>query len=81
MRGSPDTGRPARDGEVTIRINGERIRVPTGSSVEFVIEDRGLKGKRVAVELNREILPRSRWETTVLAASDTVEIVQFVGGG
>jgi len=41
----------------------------------------GLKSDRVAVELNRDIVPREQWEKTSLSADDRLEIVHFVGGG
>jgi thiamine biosynthesis protein ThiS len=41
----------------------------------------GLKSDRVAVELNRDIVPRDQWDTTNLSDGDRLEIVHFVGGG
>jgi len=41
----------------------------------------GMKPDRVAVELNREIVPRDRWSATLLNQGDRLEIVHFVGGG
>jgi thiamine biosynthesis protein ThiS len=41
----------------------------------------GLAPERVAIERNRDIVPRNRWPETVLADGDSLEIVHFVGGG
>jgi thiamine biosynthesis protein ThiS len=45
------------------------------------LEQLGLNSGRVAIEYNLQILPRAKWEATLLAAGDRLEIVQFVGGG
>ncbi len=63
-------------------INGESREVPSAvSSVSDLLAWLHLKADRVAVELNREISPRARWEEVRLAEGDKLEIVQFVGGG
>jgi thiamine biosynthesis protein ThiS len=62
-------------------LNGEVESVAAGLSVAGLLAGRGLPERGVAVELNREIVPRSAWATTWLADGDRVEIVQFVGGG
>jgi thiamine biosynthesis protein ThiS len=46
-----------------------------------LIEQLGMKQDRVAVELNRDIVPRAKWAETNLAEGDKLEIVHFVGGG
>jgi sulfur carrier protein len=46
-----------------------------------LIEQLSLQGTRIAVELNREIVPRSRYDATPLTSGDKVEIVQAIGGG
>jgi thiamine biosynthesis protein ThiS len=63
-----------------LTINGE----PQSSSAEtlaVLVEQLGMKPDRVAIELNREIVPRDRWPQTPLREGDRLEIVQFVGGG
>ena len=52
-----------------------------GTTVGALIEELGLGNRRVAVERNREVVPRAQHATTALAAGDHVEIVTFVGGG
>jgi thiamine biosynthesis protein ThiS len=61
-------------------INGEE-RNYTASTLDALIEELGMKGDRVAVELNREIKPRENWRVTELQDGDKLEIVHFVGGG
>jgi sulfur carrier protein len=62
-------------------INGEEKSFAASMSLARLIEELGMKGDRVAVELNREIVPRAQWDETVLNAGDRLEIVHFVGGG
>ena len=51
------------------------------ASVDGVVAALGLKGDRVAVELNGEIVPRSGWTATSVNNGDRIEVVHFVGGG
>jgi thiamine biosynthesis protein ThiS len=62
-------------------VNGEQKTFPQALSLVQLIETLGMKGDRVAVELNREIVPRSQWSDTELHDGDRLEIVHFVGGG
>lgn len=66
---------------VEIRLNGEARDVGDGLSLADLLEFLGFANRRVAVELNRDIVPRQRYASTRLAAGDVVEVVQFVGGG
>jgi thiamine biosynthesis protein ThiS len=66
---------------MTVTINGESREIPDGLSVSDLLSHLGLVAGRVAVERNRDILPRDRWASTPVAAGDTFEIVHFVGGG
>jgi thiamine biosynthesis protein ThiS len=63
-----------------LTINGEE-REYTASTLDALIEELGMKGDRVAVELNREIVPRGNWSASKLKDGDRLEIVHFVGGG
>jgi thiamine biosynthesis protein ThiS len=66
---------------MNLTINGEsRILSPAGT-LDALVEQLGMKSDRVAIELNREIVPRSLWAQTPLKDGDRLEIVQFVGGG
>lgn len=64
-----------------IRLNGELRDVAEGLTVAALLTELGLAGRRVAVERNGEIAPRSRHAELVLQAGDCVEIVQAIGGG
>ncbi len=68
--------------QITITLNGEPKQVAQGTSIAtLVATELGLDPTRVAVERNREIAPRSGWESATLAEGDELEIVHFVGGG
>ncbi len=64
-----------------IQINGEKKEITAGLSVAQMLQELGVRPGRVVVELNREILSRDAHEGTFLREGDTIEIVQFVGGG
>ena len=66
--------------ELSLLFNGEKKAV-TSSTVAELLREFHLEGKKVAVERNREIVPRSEYETTALQENDSIEIVHFVGGG
>jgi thiamine biosynthesis protein ThiS len=61
-------------------INGEE-RNFAAATLEALIEELGMTSNRVAVELNREIVPRESWSATALKDGDRLEVVHFVGGG
>lgn len=62
-------------------VNGETRLVPEGTTVMELLEKMALADKRLAVEVNLEIVPRSLHLSHVLHAGDRVEIVQAIGGG
>lgn len=64
-----------------ITVNGEAREVPNDLTVLGLIELLGLTEGPVAVERNREVVPRREHATTQLAEGDVIEIVHFVGGG
>jgi sulfur carrier protein len=64
-----------------ITINGEARVCAPGTSVSTLLDTAGYAGKRVAVEVNLEIVPRSAHPTHLLAEGDKVEIVHAIGGG
>jgi len=66
---------------ITISINGELRQLPANTTVAALIEEMGLTGKRIALERNGEIVPRSTFATRQLSAGDKLEIVVAVGGG
>jgi sulfur carrier protein len=64
-----------------IQLNGEQRPVATTCTLSELLEREGLAGRRVAVEVNGEIVPRARHPALVLAEGDRVEIVHALGGG
>ena len=64
-----------------LTVNGQPVHVPTGTTVATLLASMNTAGKRVAVERNGEIVPKSQHATTLLAVGDRLEIVIAVGGG
>ena len=64
-----------------ILVNGERESVPAGCTVLQLIQRLDLAGKRVAVAINRSVVPRSSYAHVSVAAGDQIEILEAVGGG
>ncbi len=67
-----------------LQINGEDREFAVQSepfTLAILVEQLGMKADRVAVELNRDIVPRDRWSSTNLNEGDRLELVHFVGGG
>ena len=64
-----------------IVVNGEKRFVPAGHTLAQLVADLALERHRVAVEVNEEIVPRSRYSERVLSAGDRVEVVTAIGGG
>ncbi len=63
-----------------VKINGEMYS-SDGKSVSEMLADMGYSEKRVAVEINRQIVPKAKYSETFLKDGDVVEVVRFVGGG
>ena len=66
---------------MAIQVNGAPAAVKAGLSVAGLLAQLALDTRKVAVERNREIVPRSQYGETRLAAGDEIEIVHFIGGG
>jgi sulfur carrier protein len=66
---------------IDVVINGQPRSVEDGTTISVLLAELGLGERKVAVERNREIVPRARHATTRLAAGDRLELVTFVGGG
>jgi sulfur carrier protein len=66
---------------IELSINGQKQRFETGTNIAQLIDAMALTGKRIAIERNGEIVPRSRHAETWLANGDRLEIVVAVGGG
>ena len=66
---------------LTLTLNGETRAFAAPVSVSGLLAAIGLDARKVAVERNEEIVPRSTYADTWLAAGDSLEIVHFIGGG
>ena len=66
---------------ITVTINGERREFAQPLVFTALVDELGLAGKRIAVERNGEIVPRSQFARAAVADGDTLEIVVAVGGG
>ena len=69
----------AKDVEIT--INGEPRTISSGSTAADLIAQLGLTGKRLALEVNQDIVSRSEYARFTLQANDKVEVVHAIGGG
>ncbi len=69
---------------LTVVLNGQMREfkgLETTANLEQVLGELGVKGDRVAVERNGEIVPRALWAGTLVGEGDRLEVVHFVGGG
>jgi sulfur carrier protein len=66
---------------VKLTVNGESKSVPEGFTLAQLVRELGLERNPIAIELNREVVPRDRHGETRLAEGDRLEIVTLVGGG
>lgn len=64
-----------------IRYNGDTLSVAEACTIAELITAQGLIGKRIAVERNGEIVPRSQHAHCLCAAGDIIEVVHAIGGG
>lgn len=62
-------------------VNGERRSLPGGTRVADLLRELDLGGRRIAVEINRDIVPKGEYETRAIEDGDEIEVVHFVGGG
>jgi thiamine biosynthesis protein ThiS len=66
---------------ITLIINGVSRQLPLNTTVAALIEEMGFAGRRIAIERNGDIVPRSTFVTQTLVDGDKLEIVVAVGGG
>jgi thiamine biosynthesis protein ThiS len=71
---------PIYTSSVKLTINGQ-AKDSAATTLASLVESLDMKSDRVAIELNREIVPRAQWAETKLTEGDSLEIVHFVGGG
>jgi len=65
----------------SIILNGEPYQLGADTRLTELLERLKMRRGRVAVEINREIVPKANYDATVVRAGDSVEIINFVGGG
>jgi sulfur carrier protein len=66
---------------IQVMVNGQPRHVPDGGNIAALLQYLEIDPSRVAVELNREIVRKLAWETTLVSDGAQIEIVWFVGGG
>jgi sulfur carrier protein len=66
---------------LSIRVNGDLRPLGAGSTIADLVAELGLGKRRVAIAVNRSVIPRSLYAERVLEAGDRVEILEAVGGG
>ena len=66
---------------MNLTLNGEARTVSEGFTLADLVAELGLDARKVAIELNLEIVPRSAYQVTRVADGDRIEIVHFIGGG
>lgn len=64
-----------------IILNGEETEIDNGFSVKNLLEKFALEPKKIAVEKNLEIVPRSQFDSSLINEGDRIEIIHFIGGG
>lgn len=64
-----------------IQVNGQDETLNQGTTLADLVGAKGLQGKRIAIEVNEELVPRSEYNRHGLQEGDQVEIVQAIGGG
>ena len=83
--GSLDAAAPSvtdvPDATLQLLVNGKPREIPAGSTVRGLVEALDLDQRRIAVAVNRDVVPRSRYGRQALAAGDRVEILEAIGGG
>ena len=66
---------------LTVEVNGEPRAASHGTLLDRFLSDLGFDPRKIAVERNEAVVPRSRYSTTALEPGDRIEIVHFIGGG
>ena len=66
---------------MNIKVNGENIKISDPLTINGLLKHIGLDDRRVAIERNLEIVPKSNYSVTNISDGDQIEIVHFIGGG
>lgn len=76
-------GTPARSASsaISIWLNGEARQIAAGASVAALVAELGLTGRKIAIAIGRDVVPRGSYAARVIQADDRIEILEAVGGG
>lgn len=66
---------------MNIIVNGENQELPANSSAQWLVKSMGMENDKIAMEVNREIVPRSQYASYIFSENDQIEIVRAIGGG
>lgn len=72
---------PTPNESIQLTLNGEAYAIAPGLTAADLVAQLGLSGRRIAVEINEQIVPKSQLAATALADGDQVEVVHAIGGG
>ena len=72
---------PTPNESIQLTLNGEPYAMTSGLTAADLVEQLGLGGRRIAVEINEQIVPKSQLAATPLATGDQIEVVHAIGGG
>lgn len=64
-----------------VKVNGEDRETTAGATLKALLEALNIRPEGIAVEVNREIVPKRTWENAVLKDGDSIEVVRMTGGG
>ena len=67
--------------KIQIYINGKKKNINVNDNLNDILEDFSIKNKLVAIELNEEIVPKSKYKTKRISQNDRIEILELIGGG
>lgn len=71
----------AKNANILVKVNGEDLFIEENLSILNLLDNHQISKDKVVIELNKEILPKDRFHSTILHQNDSIEIVTFVGGG
>ena len=67
--------------KIQIYINGKKKNINVNDNLNDILEDFSIKNKLVAIELNEEVVPKSKYKTKRISQNDRIEILELIGGG
>ena len=67
--------------KIQIYINGKKKKININNNLLNVLEDFSIQNKLVAIELNKEVVPKSKYKTKKINQNDRIEILELIGGG